>query len=34
MGREILRQVDEDYFDYDGDAVDEEWEMFNNSFNW
>lgn len=38
MGMEILRKVDEDYFDYDGDEdedpVDEEWEMFNNSYNW
>lgn len=38
MGMEILRKVDDDYCDYDGDEdedpVDEEWEMFNNSYNW
>lgn len=39
MGKEILRRIDEDYFDYDGDEEeevpdDDDWDRFNNSFNW
>lgn len=42
MAREILRRVpvggDGDYTDYDGDEevpeVDEDWELFCNSFYW
>lgn len=41
MSREILRRLpldNEDYFDYDGDDDDapnnDDWDMFNESFNW
>ena len=38
--REIIRRIEEDYFDYDGEEEmpdpedDWDWEMFNESFNW
>ena len=41
MPKEILRRIpleDEVYFDYDGDdddaPDDDDWDMFNESFNW
>lgn len=38
MGKEIIRRLPDDYYDYDGDeeeeVPDDDWDRFNNSFNW
>lgn len=38
MGKEILRRIEDDYYDYDGDEdeeiPDDYWDLFNESFNW
>lgn len=38
MGKEILRRLPDGYDDYDGDeeeeVPDDDWDLFNESFNW
>jgi len=38
MGKEIMRRLPDGDYDYDGDeeeeVPDDEWDLFNESYNW